>query len=58
LPPLIENIRSTAFKLAVRYALFFALSTVAIFAITYQAAGRHLLEMFHASAPVRPRRII
>jgi signal transduction histidine kinase len=58
LPPLIENIRSTAFKLAVRYALFFALSTVAIFAITYQAAGRHLLEMFHASLSADTRELI
>jgi signal transduction histidine kinase len=49
LHPLIETIRSTAFKLAIRYVVFFALSTIAIFAITYHAAGRHLLELFHTA---------
>ena len=49
LPALNEHLRTTAFRLAVRYALFFALSTVAIFAVTYHAAGRHLLEASQAS---------
>jgi signal transduction histidine kinase len=53
--PLIETIRSTAFRIAIRYVVFFALSTVAIFAITYHAAGQHLLDLFHSaiSADIR-----
>ena len=58
MPPLIEHIRSTAFRLAVRYALFFALSTVAIFTITYHAAGRHLLDLFHASLSADTRELV
>jgi signal transduction histidine kinase len=58
LPPLIEIIRSTAFKLAVRYATFFALSTVAIFAISYHAAGQHLLNLFQSNISAESRELI
>jgi len=56
--PLIETVRSTAFKLAVRYVVFFALSTVAIFAITYHAAGRHLLDHFHSAISADTRELV
>ena len=58
LPPLIENFRSTAFKLAVRYAMYFALSTIAIFGITYHAAGNRLLELFHSNISAETNELI
>jgi signal transduction histidine kinase len=56
--PLVETIRSTAFRLAVRYVVFFALSTVTIFAITYHAAGQQLLNFFHSAISADTRELI
>src|SRR5690242_5750972 len=43
--PRVERIRSTAFRLAVRYALFFTVSAILIFATTYLAAGSYLRDL-------------
>src|SRR5689334_10470947 len=46
---LVEHIRSTAFRLAVRYALFFTVSAILIFATTYVAAGSYLRDLCHSN---------
>ena len=49
LSPLVEHIRSTAFRLAVRYALFFTVSAILIFTTTYLAASSYLRDFSHSN---------
>jgi hypothetical protein len=44
--------------LAVRYAMYFALSTIAISGITYHAAGHYLLELFHSNISAETNELI
>src|SRR5690349_1414724 len=49
LSPLVEHIQSTAFRLAVRYALFFTVSAILIFVTTYLVAGSYLRDLSHSN---------